>query len=43
MGPLEQTKSELIRQFETLATTEQQPAIARLQTKMKLGVDLWHG
>ena len=40
MGPLEQAKSELIRQFETLATTDQQPAIARLQTKMKLGVDL---
>ena len=40
MGPLEQAKSELIRQFETLVTTDQQPAIARLQTKMKLGVDL---
>ena len=40
MGPLEQAKSELIRQFETLATTDQQPAIVRLQTKMKLGVDL---
>ena len=40
MGPLEQAKSELIRQFETLATTDQQSAIARLQTKMKLGVDL---
>ena len=40
MGPLEQAKSELIRQFETLATTDQQSAIVRLQTKMKLGVDL---
>lgn len=40
MGPLEQAKSELIRQFETLATTDQQPTIVRLQTKMKLGVDL---
>ena len=40
MGPLEQAKSELIRQFETLVTTDQQSAIARLQTKMKLGVDL---
>ena len=40
MGPLEQAKSELIRQFETLVTTDQQPAIARLQTKVKLGVDL---
>ncbi|MBF1251784.1 MAG: isochorismate synthase, partial [Haemophilus parainfluenzae] len=40
MGPLEQAKSELIRQFETLATTDQHPAIVRLQTKMKLGVDL---
>ena len=37
---MEQAKSELIRQFETLATTDQQSAIVRLQTKMKLGVDL---
>ncbi len=40
MGPLEQAKSALIRQFETLATTDQQASIVHLQTKVESGVDL---
>ena len=40
MGPLEQAKSELIRQFETLVTTDQQASIVHLQTKVESDVDL---
>ena len=40
MGPLEQAKSALIRQFETLATTDQQASIVHLQTKVESDVDL---
>lgn len=40
MGPLEQAKSALIRQFETLATTDQQASIVHLQVKVESDVDL---
>ena len=40
MGPLEQAKSALIRQFETLATTDLQASIVHLQTKVESDVDL---
>ena len=40
MGPLEQAKSALIRQFDALATTDQQASIVHLQTKVESDVDL---
>ncbi|WP_418935203.1 isochorismate synthase, partial [Haemophilus sp.] len=40
MGPLEQAKSALIRQFETLATTDPQASIVHFQTKVESDVDL---
>ena len=40
MAPLEQAKSALIRQFETLATTDQQASIVHLQAKVESDVDL---
>jgi menaquinone-specific isochorismate synthase len=40
MGPLEQAKSALIRQFDALATTEPQASIVHLQTKVESDVDL---
>jgi len=40
MGPLEQAKFALIRQFETLATTDLQASIVHLQTKVESDVDL---
>lgn len=40
MDPLEHAKSALIRQFETLATTDQQASIVHLQTKVESDVDL---
>ena len=40
MGPLEQAKSAIIRQFDALATTDQQASIVHLQTKVESDVDL---
>ena len=40
MGPLEQAKFALIRQFEALATTDLQASIVHLQTKVESDVDL---
>ena len=40
MGPLEQAKSAIIRQFDTLATTDLQASIVHLQTKVEADVDL---
>ena len=40
MGPLEQAKSALIRQFDALATTDLQASIVHLQTKVESDVDL---
>ena len=40
MGPLVQAKSALIRQFDALATTDQQASIVHLQTKVESDVDL---
>ena len=40
MCPLEQAKSALIRQFDALATTDQQASIVHLQTKVESDVDL---
>ena len=40
MSPLEQAKSALIRQFDALATTDQQASIVHLQTKVESDVDL---
>lgn len=40
MGPLEQAKSALIRQFDALATTDPQASIVHLQTKVESDVDL---
>ena len=40
MGPLEQAKSAIIRQFDALATTDQQASIVHFQTKVESDVDL---
>ena len=40
MGPLVQAKSALIRQFDALATTDQQASIVHLQTKVESDIDL---
>ena len=40
MGPLVQAKSALIRQFDALATMDQQASIVHLQTKVESDVDL---
>ena len=41
MGPLEQAKSAIIRQFDALATTDLQASIVHLQTKVESDVDLF--